>query len=529
MDSSVTLLHHILEAAARVHPEREAVVHGEERLSFEALDRRASQVAGALVAAGVRAGDRVALLMQNGADFLAAYFGISKMGGTIVPLHTAVTEEALGYVLEDADARALVAQRSLRPVRTGAWKQAPGLRALFLDGAAKAGGEGTEGRLERLCALPEIYGTAPSSLPGSEPRPDALAQLMYTSGSTGKPKGVMLTHANLVENTKSILGYLHLEARDRMMAVLPFSYCYGASLVHTHFCVGGSLVLENQFVYPNRVLDRMEEERVTGFAGVPSTFAILLRRSNLRSRALSDLRYVTQAGGAMAPALIRELCEALPRTRVYVMYGQTEASARLSCLPPERLADKVGSVGKGIPNVELSVLTETGEPVKPGEVGEIVARGPNVMQGYWKSPEETRRVLDGRGLHTGDLARVDEEGFIYIVDRKKDMIKSGAHRVSAKEVEDTVLEDPAVLECAVVGVEDEALGEAIRAFVVPVRTGEVTAEGVQRFCKARLPPHKVPRFVEIRRALPKNEAGKILKGRLKDEASRLARETRVAG
>jgi acyl-CoA synthetase (AMP-forming)/AMP-acid ligase II len=264
----------------------------------------------------------------------------------------------------------------------------------------------------------------------------------------------------------------------------------------------------------------MEKEKATGFAGVPSTFAILLRRSNMQARSLPDLRYVTQAGGAMAPALIRELQSTLQNTRIFIMYGQTEASARLSCLLPELLDEKIGSIGKGIPGVKLEVLGEGGVGVKPGEVGEIVAKGPSIMKGYWNSPEETKEVLDERGLRTGDLARVDEEGFIYIVGRKKDMIKSGAHRVNAKEIEEVILEDPSVLECAVIGVKDEMMGEAIKAFVVPVEKGRIDEERLIRLCKGRLPPYKVPKHVEIVRSMPRTEAGKIVKGLLKDRHSR---------
>jgi len=207
----------------------------------------------------------------------------------------------------------------------------------------------------------------------------------------------------------------------------------------------------------------------------------------------------------------------LPRARIFIMYGQTEASARLSYLPPEYLEKKLGSIGKGIPGVEIRVLNEKGEQVQPGEVGEIVARGPNIMQGYWNSPDETREVLDEKGLHTGDLARVDADGFIYIVDRKKDMIKSGAHRVSAKEIEDTLLEEPSVLECAVIGIDDEMMGEAIKAFVVPVKWDDRSEDRLLNSCKKRLPPYKVPRAIEFMRSLPKSGAGKIMKALLKEK------------
>ncbi len=512
--AAADLLHQVLEETARALPNKEAVVHGEERRAYAWLDANANRVANALIAAGIRPGDRVGLLMPNCVPYICSYFGTLKAGAVAVPIDNAITAEGLRYVLEDAGATGLVVHPRIKAARSDFFPKEGGLRALFSDGDPSSLTLPDTDPSPAVRTLEEIFRDAPADAPAPDVTPDALACLLYTSGSTGRPKGVMLTHANIVANTRAIIQSLGLDRNDRMMVVLPFFYCYGASLLHTHFAVGATVILENQFLYPNKVLERMEEEGATGFAGVPSTFAMLLRRSDIRARSLDTLRYVTQAGGAMAPVFIRELRETLPRTDVFIMYGQTEASARLSCLAPDLLPEKIGSVGMGIPGVELRVLRDTGEPVDPGETGEIVAKGPNIMQGYWNSPEETRQVLDRAGLHTGDLGRVDEDGFVYIVGRKKDMIKSGAHRVSAKEIEDFLLEEPSVLECAVIGVEDEMMGEGIKAFIVPVKREGMDVEAILRFCKQHLPPYKVPRHVEIRRSLPKNEAGKIVKGLL---------------
>src|SRR6185503_8657983 len=220
-----------------------------------------------------------------------------------------------------------------------------------------------------------------------------------------------------------IVSYLSLNDRDRIMAVLPFHYCYGASLLHTHLLVGGEVVIENRFMYPETVLQRLIETRCTGFAGVPSHFQILLRNSSLRNKRFPDLRYVQQAGGYLAPGFILELRAALPDTQVFIMYGQTEATARLSFLPPDQLETKLGSIGKGIPDVTLRVVNEHGQEVQPGEVGEIVAEGASITRGYWQASRETEEVFRNGALYTGDLARVDEDGFIFIVDRAKDFLK----------------------------------------------------------------------------------------------------------
>jgi acyl-CoA synthetase (AMP-forming)/AMP-acid ligase II len=338
---------------------------------------------------------------------------------------------------------------------------------------------------------------------------------MFTSGSTGKPRGVMVSHANIRANTHSINQYLGLTEKDRIMTVLPFHYCFGTSLLHTHLRVGGTLVLDPRFMYPEKVLQRMQETQCTGFAGVPSHYQVLLRKTSLRMKSFPHLRYVQQAGGHLAPAFLRELRAALPTTQIFVMYGQTEATARLSYLPPDLLERKLGSIGKGIPGVRLRVQNEAGKDVCPGEVGEIVAEGKNVTQGYWRAPAETAVSFRDNKLFTGDLATVDEDGFIFLVGRAKDFLKCGGKRISCKQLEQQLLECENLLETAVIGVPDDVLGEAVKAFVVP-RPGSVAAqEQLRKFCKEHLPLQLVPREIVVVDGLPKSPAGKVLKEQLR--------------
>jgi acyl-CoA synthetase (AMP-forming)/AMP-acid ligase II len=270
-------------------------------------------------------------------------------------------------------------------------------------------------------------------------------------------------------------------------------------------------------MYPETILQRMIETKCTGFAGVPSHFQILLRNSSLRKKQFPDLRYVQQAGGYLAPAFIRELREALPGTEIFIMYGQTEATARLSYLPPIYLEAKPGSIGKGIPGVKLRVLNEDGREVSPGEVGEIVAEGANVALGYWQAPEESEGIFRNGALYTGDLARVDEDGFIYIVDRAKDFIKCRGEKVSCRQIEEVLLEFDELVEAAVIGIPDEVLGEAVKAFVVPrARNSSGLAEHLATFCKSRLAPHHLPKEIVVIPALPKNSAGKVMKSALRE-------------
>ena len=363
-------------------------------------------------------------------------------------------------------------------------------------------------------SLEHIQRTYPDRRPQVRQIDIDLAEIVYTSGSTGTPKGVMLSHLSLVSNMRSIVAYLGLDSTDRIMVILPFTYIYGKSLLLTHFLVGGSLVIDNRFVYPNKVLENMVRTEVTGFAGVPSTFSFLLSRSSLGSYRFPALRYVTQAGGHMAPALQREASEAFAPALLYVMYGATEAAPRLSYLDPSMLTEKSGSIGTPVPNVELLVVDEEGQPLPDGTEGEIAARGSNIMRGYWKDPEGSSRVLRGGLYLTGDLGFRDADGYFFIVGRKKDIIKVKGFRVSAKEIEERLLEMARISEAAVIGVPDEVTGEAIKAFLVPKPGESPLEQEVRAFLKGRLSAFKLPKQIEFIEALPKNSSGKIMKSEL---------------
>lgn len=368
-------------------------------------------------------------------------------------------------------------------------------------------------------AVAEMVASPPERtqpFPDIDPEND-LALLAFTSGSTGLPKAVMVTHRNVQSNTEDIIQSLRLSDRDRVMAVLPLSYCFGLSLLHTHLRAGASVVLSPSFMFPEKVLDEMEARGCTGFAGVPSTYQILLRKTNFARRRFPALRSLQQAGGKLPSSMIAELAAAQPDVKLFVMYGQTEATARLSCLDPEMLPARLGSIGRGLASTRLEVLKEDGTPVPPGsdEVGEIVASGPNIARGYWRSPEETARFFRNGRLYTGDLACVDRDGFIFVVDRARDFIKSAGNRISPQEVEDTIAAHPDVLHVAVVGVPDELFGEAIAAFIVPRSRSLLNENQIGAYCNERLPNHKVPQYVYLVDSLPMNEFGKVLKAKLR--------------
>jgi long-chain acyl-CoA synthetase len=489
-------------------PSRVALRFVESDYTYGDLQFVSYKIAEYLIRAGARKGDRAVILSENSFFWVAAYLGILRSGMVCVPLPPTISQQELSYILETTDPQFVFLQARL----IKKYKFEPYQLVLITDRDVT----GMPTRVQISC-LDNVLHTEISDtsiLPSTVP--EDLAALMFTSGSTGKPRGVMVSHRNIIANSNSIIQSLCLKEEDSIMTVLPFHYCFGTSLLHTHLRVGGSLVVDLRFMYPETVLQRMEEMKCTGFAGVPSHYQILLRSSSLKKKSFPYLRYFQQAGGHLGPSFIRELQDAFPSTQIFVMYGQTEATARLTCLPPEALESKLGSVGKAVPGVTLHILNESGIEVVSGEIGEIVAEGENVTQGYWCAPEETAMSFREGRLYTGDLATVDDEGFIYIVDRAKEFVKCGGKRISCRQIEENLLEFEGLIEVAVVGVPDNILGEAVRAYVVPRQpyNGDLE-EKLSSFCKARFPAQSVPKEFVILSALPKSSAGKVLRQQLK--------------
>lgn len=519
-----TLVHTFIEEPAEDHSQKNAIFASEKWWTFQEVNAAANQLARLLKKQGLKRGDRVAILIENSLEYVVSYYAILKSGGITVALNTESTPEDIEFIAGDCGIRFLVTntrfiQRVMAHPQIGSpagslKSRLPALETTFLWTSNRA--DADTGLRGAILELPASLEPESPSNPGLRIIDLDIASIVYTSGSTGKPRGATLSHLNIVSNTWSIVEYLELTADDRIMAILPFYYIYGKSLLNTHFAVGGSVIIDNRFMYPNVVLQTMQKQGATGFAGVPSTFTILLRRSNLRSMTFPMLRYLTQAGGAMAPAIQKEVAKVFAPAKLFVMYGATEASARLSYLSPEDLPHKWGSIGKAIPNVDLFIADTKGNPLSPGEEGEIVARGSNIMSGYWNHPEETDKVLKNGLYYTGDLGKSDEDGFLFIIGRSKDMIKIGGNRVSAKEIEDAIYEHPAVIETAVIGVADDVLGEAPKAFLVTTKERrELIIGEMPQFLQERLAPYKIPRSYEIRDSLPKNESGKIQKLKLR--------------
>jgi acyl-CoA synthetase (AMP-forming)/AMP-acid ligase II len=452
-----------------------------------------------LASVGVANGDRVAILMRNSPHYAAAFFGTLAAGGAAVPLNVQERANVVARQIAHVDCRAVIVdsehpewraltaqlESSGRSVLPVAVRDDVDSHAVFC--AAMAGGE---------------------ELPTERSNEAALAMVLHTSGTTARPKAVMLSHGNLSANARAIAEYLEITATDVVLCVLPFHFSYGASVLNSNLLCGANVLLEDNFAFPHLVLKRVQEARVTGLPGVPSTFALLLGRCRLADFDLEHLRYITQAGGPMPKAHMEQLRADAPGARLYVMYGQSEATARLTYLPPEKLDEKLGSVGIPLPGTAIEIR-RAGAVVPPGESGEICARGPGVMMGYWGDPELSASVLEAGWLHTGDLGHFDDDGYLYIDGRASEMIKVGAFRVSPQEVEEVIATFPGVEEVGVTGVADALLGQAIKAVVVMRAGAEPNQLAIKAHCRAHLAAYKVPKTVDFAGQLPRTSSGKI--------------------
>jgi long-chain acyl-CoA synthetase len=525
-------VHHLLEAAARRYGPRPALVFFGRPLSYAALDTLAARFAAGLQRLGVEPGTPVSLHLPNCPQFVIAYYGILKAGGVAVPHNPLYTEREVAHQLQDAGVRVAVTLDLVTPAVLPAARRAgvrdvvvtsitaympPLLRLLYPLKAAR------QGQRVRVAWGPGLHQFAalfqPAPLRPVAVRPDDPAQYQYTGGTTGTPQAAVLTHRNLVANVTQVVAWnpRAQPGAETAMAVLPFFHIYGLTAVlNAGFAQGQTLVLIPRFD-PRLVLQAVRRHRPTYFHGVPTMYMALLAQPALARTPLGSIRACIS--GAMAlPVAVQQAWEARTGGRLVEGYGLTEASPVTHCNPVWGHR-KPGSIGIPLPDTEARIVDpETAQPLPPGEVGELAVRGPQVMAGYLGRPEATARALRDGWLLTGDMARMDEDGFFYLVDRKKEMINVGGLKVFPREVEEVLYEHPAVREAAAVGIPDRERGERVKAFVALKPGAAMTEEALIAHCRARLAPHKVPRAIEVREALPKSLIGKVLRRVLAEEA-----------
>lgn len=510
---AVPLLHdYLLQSAAR-HPGKVALVCGDRRLTYAELAARSSALAHTLTRRGVARGDRVIVYADNIIESVVAFWAVLQANAVVVMVNPQTKADKLAYLLGDCRPAAMIAHANLHRQFAAPAAAAPSLKTVIVPGPLAA---------THLAALPGgvCWEDALAGQPSEPPRRRAididLAAIIYTSGSTGDPKGVMHTHRSMRAAADSVSTYLDVREDEVILNVLPLAFDYGLYQMIMAFREGARLVLDRSFAYPAHVLDIMERERVTGFPGVPTIFAIMNQLDNLAARDLGAVRYVTSTAAALTHKHIHMLRRTFPRARIYSMYGLTECK-RVSYLPPEDLERKPTSVGLPIPNTELWIEDDRGNRLGPNQVGQLMVRGSTVMRGYWEKPEASARKLAPGPLphevvlRTGDYCKLDEEGYLYFVGRMDDIIKSRGEKVAPREVENVITDIEGVKEAAVIGVPDDILGQAVKAFVVREPGVELSERDIQRACQARLESFMVPGHIVFVSDLPKTTTGKIKK------------------
>ena len=444
-----------------------------------ALRRLIPACGSALIASGLRQGDRVLIGCSLSPASALVYLGSIYAGLVAVPVEDRVLATSAASFVAATGARAVWSETGL------------------------AHGEVGDGSVIRLQG--DLSTGSAELRPAAACTASDLAALMATSGSTGIPRFVMVTHGNLIANTEAIVGSQRLGTDERAMMILPVNYCFGASLLHTHLYQGGGVVFDRRFMFPDKVLQAMADFGCTTFAGVPTVYNVLLRRSGIRQVSLPCLRRFLQAGGALAPEKIDEMRAIFPLVPFYVMYGQTEATARISCMESELWEVKPGSVGRPLENLTVSIVDDAGNPLPPGQIGELLVRGPSICAGYWNDPDETPRVFHNGWLRTGDLARQDKEGYLWIEGRRGAFLKIRGTRISFAEVEGRVAAMSGVYECGACAVDHPDAGEALALLIVPDQGATVDPDEIRR----RLPAHWTLDSIRMVSELPKTSSGKL--------------------
>jgi amino acid adenylation domain-containing protein len=514
---AVPQLHDYLEQSAQRLPDKVALVSQGRRVTYAELDRDANRFAHALARRGVTRGDRVVIFADNTLETAIAFWGALKASAVVSIVSPLTKADKLAHVLRDCGAAAMVSEAHLGRTFVEAAPQAPALRTTVVSGPlAKV----DTARLPGFAAWDEALASGDASAPPPRRTLDVdLAAIIYTSGSTGDPKGIMLTHRNMLTAATSITAYLGNVEDDVILNGLPLSFDYGLYQMIMAFRMGARLVLERSFAYPAQILATLVRERVTGFPGVPTVFAMMAEMKNLSDYDFSSVRYVTNTAAALSLKHIDFIRTTFASARVFSMYGLTECK-RCTYLPPEDIDRKPLSVGIAIPDTELWIVDEQDNRLGPNQVGQLVIRGATVMRGYWGKPEATAEKLRPGPLpgelvlYTGDYCRLDEDGYLYFVGRMDEVIKSRGEKVAPEEVERALMKIPGVKEAGVTGVPDAVLGHAIKAFIILEPGAALTEQAVKIECQARLENFMVPKHVVFVTALPRTTNGKIARAEL---------------
>jgi long-chain acyl-CoA synthetase len=515
-------LHGLLQKTAKNYPEKVALVYGEGEITYAQLESLSNQFANALAGLSVKKGDRVALFLPNIPQFIIAYFGVLKAGAVVTAISPLHREREVEYQLNDSGTQTIVALDSLYPIVEKVREKTP-LKNVIVTGLNGYGPQNVNPlTIPNFWSFQQLLKNSPNTAPNAKVNPhEDLAALQYTGGTTGTAKGAMLTHINLLSNALAFAAWIKgATAKETFLTALPLFHIYGMTTSMTvPISLAAKMVLLPKFE-PQKALKTIQKNKVTVFCGVPTMYSVLLATPELGKYDLMSIRVCISGASSLPPQIQKRFME-ITGGFLAEGYGLTEASPVTHCTPVDKSMKtvKVGSIGLPLPDTEARIVDlETGEKtLEAGETGELAVKGPQVMKGYWQKPEETALVLRDGWLLTGDITRMDQDGYFYITDRKKDIIKYKDYSVYPREIEDVLYEHPAVKLCAVIGKPDQSAGEVPKAFIVLKEGADISSGEIMAFVNDKVASYKAIREVEFRKELPISSAGKVLRRVLQEE------------
>ncbi len=502
-----TTIPYLLKRAAFKHPEREAIVSEKGRWTYAQWEANANKRAQALARHGIKKGDHVATIFLNGNEVLETYVALMRLGAVIVPLNVRLAPGELQYIIEHSASSALILSHEFESPIREIKDDLPGVGHYFVSGGDAAGD---------MIPLEEIYQNESGQAPPTVIAEDDIACILYTAGTTGRPKGVLLTHRNCVWGAINIALDVDLRPEYRVLLVFPLYHAAAFIILIGNLFLGCTNITMRSFD-PRRVMELIGEERISRMTFPPTVWNFIMQLPDLDKYDTGSVRSISSGAESMPLETKKGLLRLFPNAALGETYGMTESAATITTLKPEYVLDRMSSVGRPFANVEIRLVDDHDHDVATGEVGEILARGPNIMAGYYREPEATAETLKGGWLHTGDLGRLDKEGFLYIVDRKKDMIITGGENIFPREIEEVLYTHPKILEAAVIGLPDTDWGEKVHAVVAPKEGETLTAQEVIDYCKTHIASFKKPKSVEFVDKLPRSPAGKVLKRILREK------------
>ncbi len=495
------LVGELVKRAAHKSPNRLAYIHKDEKRTFKQIDERASHLAGWLQSQNINFDDKVGFILKNGMAFVEVFYGIALSGGVGVPINFRLVAEEIEYIVNDSECKLLIIDEEYLATLHSIKDRLPNVETIVVVGQVS--------NEDDVIPYETIFEAKAKYEPVQQTDNDSC-MIVYTSGTTGRPKGAVLSHKNLCQNGMNMLWEAKIGLNNKQLVVAPLFHIAAMSTLINTCLVEGTSVIHRDFD-PVAVLQTISQEQINAIFLVPAMWNFLFQVPNLTDYDLSSVK-ISITGGAIAPVEIKKrIINNFPNAGLFDAFGQTEMSPVTTCLHPEDTLRKPNSVGRPVINVEVRVVDEQMNDVPIGEVGEIVYRGPNLMKGYYNNPEATVEAFTGGWFHSGDLVKMDEEGFIYIIDRKKDMIISGGENIYPAEIEEVLYTHPDILECAIIGVPDQDWGENVKAYIVLKQGTSLDKSAVIDYCAKKLASYKKPKEVEFIEELPRNAAGKVLK------------------